>query len=158
MPKILFVCTGNIYRSPLAAAFFVRKLRENKKLKGWVVESAGTWTVPGQSIPQDVLLITEKLGLDLKEHRSRLVNADLLAAQDLILVMERGHKEALGIEFPLVRQKTYLLSEVAGQDVYDIPDPMKSRQKNDTLAADISNLMDRGYQKIIRLAKKSPPR
>ena len=97
MPKILFVCTGNLYRSPLAAAFFVRKLQENNNQKGWEVGSAGTWTVTGKSVPQEVLLASEKFGLDLKDHATSMLDSSLLAAQDLILVMEQGHKEDIPV-------------------------------------------------------------
>ena len=155
MPKILFVCTGNVYRSPLAAAFFVRKLKENKKRKSWMVGSAGTWTVSGRSVSQDVMLAAQKFKLDLKDHTTYMLDADLLAAQDLILVMERGHKEALSVEFPSARKKIYLLSKAVDDQEYDIPDPLKSGQAIDVLAADISKLIERGYPKIIELAKKA---
>lgn len=154
MPKILFVCTGNVYRSPLAAAFFVRKLKENKKRKGWVVGSAGTWTVSGRSVPQEVQLAAKKFDLDLKDHTTYMLDANLLADQNLILVMERGHKEALSYEFPPARNKVYLLAEVVDGEIIDIPDPLKSGQAIDELAADISKLIDRGYLKIIQLAKE----
>lgn len=154
MPKILFVCTGNVYRSPLAAAFFARKLKENKKRKSWVVGSAGTWTVSGRSVSQDVMLAAQKFKLDLKDHTTYMLDAELIAAQNLILVMERGHKEALSVEFPAARKKIYLLSKAVDDQEYDIPDPLKSGQTIDVLAADISELIERGYPKIIELAKK----
>ncbi len=78
-----------------------------------------------------------------------------MPAQDLILVMERGHKEALSVEFPSARKKIYLLSKAVDDQEYDIPDPLKSGQAIDVLAADISELIERGYPKIIELAKKS---
>ena len=156
MRKILFVCTGNLYRSPLAAAFFVRKLQENNNQKGWEVGSAGTWTVTGKSVPQEVLLAAEKFGLDLKDHTTSMLDASLLAAQDLILVMEQGHKEALSVEFPSARNKIYLFSEAVDGQKYDIPDPLKSGQAIDALAADISELMERGHLKIVDLVERLP--
>ncbi|NOT05943.1 MAG: hypothetical protein HOP27_15215 [Anaerolineales bacterium] len=156
MPKILFVCTGNLYRSPLAAAFFVRKLQENKKQKNWEVGSAGTWTVKGKSVPQEVLIAAEKFGLDLKGHATSMLDTNLLATQDLILVMERGHKEALSVEFPLARNKIYMLSEAVDDQEYDIPDPLKSGQAIDALAADLSELMERGHPKIVDLVERLP--
>ncbi len=154
MPKILFVCTGNMYRSPLAAEIFIRKLLEDGKSNKWIVASAGTWTKPDQPAPQDARLAANNLGLDLGKHRTRLVDAEMLDNQDLILVMESGHKEALVVEFPIARKKIYLLSEVVDQQVYDLPDPMKSGQIIDELAADISAMIERGYTNIFRLAKK----
>ena len=47
MPKVLFVCTANRFRSPLAAAIFKRFLLESQETGRWRVSSAGTWTRSG---------------------------------------------------------------------------------------------------------------
>lgn len=68
--------------------------------------------------------------------------------------MESGHRKGLVVEFPIARKKIYLLSEVVDQQADDLPDPMKSGQVIDELAADISAMIERGYTNIFRLAKK----
>lgn len=152
MPSILFVCTGNLYRSPLAAARFRQKLREGRRSHSWIVESAGTWTEPGLPIPPEVLLVPEVRRMDLERHITRQVNSDLLAGYDLILVMEKGHKEALRIEFPQVAGRLHLLSELVDGLAYDIQDPLRSGQALCEVAAEMFRLIDRGYQKICESA------
>jgi protein-tyrosine phosphatase len=155
MPHILFVCTANLYRSPLAAAFLYRKLQTDRRSEGWVVESAGTWAVPGHHVPEQALMAARDLGLDLQSHLTRQVDRDLLAGYDLILVMERGHMEALTIEFPFIQKKLHLLSEVADQLQYDIADPASSGLRISEIAAQMCNLIERAYPNICLLAQTS---
>src|SRR5512142_1493029 len=108
MPSILFVCTGNQYRSPIAAAYLRRLLKE-RGVEGWLVASAGTWAVPGRPIFPDAAQAAAKLGVDVRSHVTRLVDEAILSDHDLILVMEKGHKEALRVEFPAVRDRLFLL-------------------------------------------------
>ena len=159
MPSILFVCTANLYRSPLAAAFFFRKLTAEGLTRRWRVASAGTWTTSGQRVPSNVLLAAGAAGLDLASHLTRQVDRDLLARFDLILVMEKGHREALRIEFPFVQEKVHLLSEVADQLEYDVADPANSGLATSEIVAAISGLIDRAYPHICQLveSEKSVP-
>ena len=121
-PLILFVCTGNQIRSPLSAAIFRRSLAESGLQDCCQVESAGTWALAGLSDPltREAAL---QLGLDIENHRSKLINRDLLLRACLVIVMEQGQKEALEVEYPQVRGKVRLLSRLAGEPPYDIPDP-----------------------------------
>lgn len=151
MPGILFICTGNLYRSPLAAAFMRKKLETESG--DWKVESAGTWTQPGQPVFPETVQAAAKFGVSLESHLSQLVSADLLSRFDLILVMEKGHKEALDQEFPLYSAKTHLLSHVVDQINYDIPDPVHSGQEIAVLASDLFKLVERGCKTICELAK-----
>ena len=151
MPSVLFICTGNLYRSPLAAAFFRERLKAGNQTD-WLVESAGTWTQPGQSAPPAVLRAAAKFGVLLEGHRSQLINADLLAQFDLALVMEKGHKEALDFEFPFASQKIRLFSQVTEGLAYDIPDPLASGQEIEALAAELHKLVEKGYAAICELA------
>jgi protein-tyrosine phosphatase len=122
VPLILFVCTGNQIRSPLAAAIFQRHLTESGLTDSFRVESAGTWTLPGQSDyrARETAL---RMGLDIEGHRSRLVQKEILSEARIIIVMEHGHKESLEVEYPQIRGKVYLLSQLAGESPYDIFDP-----------------------------------
>jgi protein-tyrosine phosphatase len=152
MPGILFVCTGNLYRSPLAAAFLRTRLNANGH-HDWMVDSAGTWTQPGQPVPPETIRAAAGFGASVEGHLSQLVNADLLSRFDLVLVMERGHKEALDQEFPFASQKIHMISQVADHMVYDVLDPMQSGQEIDILASDLNKIVDRSYQSICKLAQ-----
>jgi protein-tyrosine phosphatase len=152
MPNVLFVCTGNLYRSQFAAAFFQAHLQAGDLL-GWRVASAGTWTRPGRPLPPDAIQTAAKFKVDLTGRRSQLVDRTLLAGFDLILVMEQGHKEALCHEFPEFCGRIHLLSMVVEKVVYDIPDPVFPGQDVESSALNLYNLVEQGFEDICRLAR-----
>lgn len=152
MPSVLFVCTANLYRSPLAAALLKSELKDAPDGK-WVIDSAGTWTKNGTPIHSQTIEDALHFGLDVRAHKSKQVTAALLSKQDLILVMETGHKEALLIEFPDQSKKVYLLSEVVDGHPYDIPDPFSLEGKHDRdIAKELHRIITRGHKKIFALA------
>ena len=154
MPSILFVCTGNRYRSPIAAAAFLRKAKEAKLGDQWVVRSAGTWTTPGLPPIDAAVRTAGALGLDIAGHKTTPISQKDFEEYDLVLVMEAGHKEAILNEFSQSRGRVFLLTEVATNIAYDIPDPLQSEERGeaDKIAAEICNLIDVGFEKITRLA------
>jgi len=119
----------------------------------WIVESAGTWTIPGQSVPSDASLAAQVMGIDLKDHLTRQIDRDLLAKYDLILAMEKGHREALRIEFPFIQNKIYLVSMLADQLEYDIADPANSSLGIGEIITEMSRLIDRAYPNICQLVQ-----
>ncbi len=151
-PLILFVCTGNQIRSPLSAAIFRRSLAESGLQDCCRVESAGTWAPSGLSDPlaRETAL---RMGLDIEEHRSKLINRDILMKACQVIVMEQGQKEALEVEYPQVRGKVRLLSRLAGEPSYDIPDPSGQElavylQTGEELQKLIHSAFDRIYRII----------
>ena len=151
MPSILFVCTGNQYRSPIAAAYLRRLLKE-RGLAGWSVESAGTWAAPGQPLASDAGRDAVSLGLDVRGHRTQLVDKALLGRFDLILVMENGHREALRIEFPEARDRVFLLSEMLEGPQFDIADPVRLPDGHYHVLHDMCDVIERGLPRILELA------
>jgi protein-tyrosine phosphatase len=153
MPTILFVCTANRYRSPLAEACFRRELAKHTDTSKWEVRSAGTWTMDGLPPISKAIKDAERLSLDIQEHQSKVVTRELVESSSLILVMERGQKEALHQEFPKQREKILLLSEAARNIPYDIPDPMVNPAVGN-IAGEICKLIEEGFESILRLANK----
>ena len=154
MQAVLFVCTGNLYRSPISAALFKALLAQDQPVaSGWRIESAGTWAQANQSAPPEVIQVMAKRGLDLKSHRSRMVSAEILAGFDLILTMESGQKEALCIEFPQFAGRVFMLSEMAGTRV-TINDPVdRSVDGISEVAQEIEDWLKKGKYQIIQLAR-----
>jgi protein-tyrosine-phosphatase len=136
MPSVLFVCTANRFRSPLAEGFFEQALakEENErscswpigKAADWVVSSAGIRAVPLQPVLPDVLEAGKLLGIDLSGHLSQRVQDLELADFDLILVMQENQKQVLLNSYPDHRERIYLLSQVLENDAYDFPDHFRS--------------------------------
>jgi protein-tyrosine-phosphatase len=152
MPTIVFVCTANICRSPVAAALFADWLRRNETPGEWRVESAGTWAeegAPASGFSRDVLA---ERGLDLGSHRSRRVERPLVAAADLLLCMTASQREALRYELPDLARKIYLLSGLAGP-AYDIADPYGGpRQGYVEMADELQHLLEAAGPRIVALA------
>jgi protein-tyrosine-phosphatase len=161
MPSVLFICTANRFRSPLAAAVFSRALEEEpdrqiagaiRKAGKWRVCSAGTWATPGQPVLPEVLQAAQTLGLDLTDHRSERVSGELISEYDLVLVMQSSQKEALLSEFPQLEEYVYLFSHVVERGSYDIPDSFESEQEVIEVAAEMDELIRRGLRYIAVLA------
>jgi protein-tyrosine phosphatase len=88
--RVLFVCSGNTCRSPLAEALF-RRMLDDAGRQDITVESAGTGAYDGAPASEGAFLVGLEAGLDLTGHRARLLDRDLVAQADLILTMSRGH-------------------------------------------------------------------
>lgn len=120
--RILFVCTGNTCRSPLAEAVARREIER----RGWryvEVGSAGLAALPGSPATVEAVQVGADAGLDLGRHRSRPVSAELLRAADLILAMSPSHLARL--DDPEIAGRVHLLGEFASDDprFAAIPDP-----------------------------------
>lgn len=152
MSQILFVCTANICRSPVAEALLRERLKE-EGLDDWTVRSAGTWArAPHPAAEYSVQLMAER-GLDIRSHRASRVDAETLQAADLVLCMEPGHVEAIKNEFPAYGHKVYLLSEMIGKR-YGIHDPYgEGLPAYQAMVAELAQLIDEGWEKIVALAK-----
>jgi protein-tyrosine phosphatase len=154
MPSVLFVCTANICRSPMAAALFKHKLDKDGQLEKWRVESAGTWARDGYQAATTSQDLLEKQGLSLKEHLSRSITTKLMGQFNLILTMERGQKEALRVEFPEVGDRIFLLTEMIG-DCRDIKDPIGGPEEDyQKTIQEIEDILEKGYPRILQLANR----
>ncbi len=99
---ILFVCTGNTCRSPLAEALCRRLLAERlgcavQELprRGYVITSAGLATGGGEPATSEAVEVAREHGADLSQHQSQPLSLELLAAADHVIAMTRGHLRAL---------------------------------------------------------------
>ena len=113
--NILFVCTGNTCRSPMAAVL-INKIAIDRNLDVRI-ESAGIYAADGDSASTQAIEVMKEYGIDLSEHRSKRISEDLIAASSLILTMTLGQKMYFG-----GNPKVFTLSEYAGFD-YEIADP-----------------------------------
>jgi len=156
MPSVLFVCTANQFRSPIAAACLNDFIDQQNTPEKWRVESAGTWTKPGLPASALAVQIAHRFGLrELESHATRQVNQELLDQFDLILVMETGHLEAIASEFPNVFGRMMLLYEIVDGLLYDIPDPALSEESSPKeIANEVCNLVRKGFRSICSQAER----
>lgn len=152
MPSILFVCTANVCRSPMAGALFQRQLEQAGLAEAWRVESAGTWGRAGVPASRKAQRVIREWGCDISTHRAQIVNEALLRQFDLILTMERGHKEALHLEFSAHAARIFLLSEMSGS-TGNVADPIGGTlSEYRGKARELERLLVAGWDRIRRLA------
>jgi len=151
MRSVLFVCSANICRSPMAMGLLRAKVMEEEG--AWQIESAGVWAIPGNPAAINTQLLLQKRGIHLRDHISRQITEDMVGASNLVLVMEGNHKEALRVAFPEYASRIYLLSEMVGAQ-YDIEDPIgHSIEFYKIMENEIQRILIEGYDKIIQLAE-----
>jgi protein-tyrosine-phosphatase len=121
---ILVVCSGNICRSPMAAAYLRAEL-VNAGVRGVIVHSAGTIAAAGNPASPEAIEAAEEHDLDISYHRSTPLTRELVRRADLILAMEKDHVEAIRALEPSAADKSFVLSEWLDepQRGADIPDP-----------------------------------
>lgn len=151
MPHIVFICTANICRSPVAEGLLRQRLQESG-LDNWTVSSAGTWAQIRRGAASTSISLMAERGIDISEHQAREVTAALLEAADLILCMESGHAEALRVEFPEAAERIFLLSEMSG-GIQGISDPYGGPVTGYVKMIDeVGYLIDAGLPRIIGTA------
>ncbi len=153
MPSLLFVCTANQCRSPMAMALMRQRLKERELADTWKIESAGTWAIEDFPATINAIQVMKESGLPLEDHRSRKVTAEMLASMDLVVTMEKNHAEALKNEFPEQADKVYALSEMMGER-WDIVDPIGgSLEDYRTTAKLLEDTISEGLERMLELAR-----
>lgn len=110
--NILFVCSGNSCRSPLAEGLLRMKI-PSRLQDEVVIKSAGTLGIDGSPAARYSVQIVQEMGGDISGHRSQGVTEELMAETDLILAMAAEHVEYLHGEFPQYRENIFLLKRFA---------------------------------------------
>ncbi|MDP6381299.1 MAG: translation factor, partial [Phycisphaerae bacterium] len=125
--RILFICTGNLSRSPLAEALAEQVLAEKYgcrpgELDQWGVEvnSAGVAAMDGAPAATDARIAVHDYGTDLQKHRSRMLRVDALLSSDYIFGMTRSHVMAAQAMAPEAAARVELLRP----DGREVDDPV----------------------------------
>ena len=136
----------------MAQGLMQEKLRRERRAIEFRAESAGVWTSDGRPATEASVIVMASRGIDIEDHRSRLITEEIVRNAALILTMTRSHAEAIRAEFPAFRNKVYMLSEMVGAK-YDVEDPVGGTlQQHEMTAQDIENLIERGFPRIMQLA------
>lgn len=119
--NILFICTGNVCRSPMAEYLLRRRLG---KQADWKIGSAGLFTSNGMAASRPAIEVLREQAIDLTPHRSQVATKDIVDAATLIVVMTEAHAAEIKRRFPEVQDRIYLLKSFNPGSGGDIPDPL----------------------------------
>ena len=122
---VLFVCTGNTCRSPMASAHFSKLLKVHN-LYGIETTSAGVMTIVGLTASNEAVQIMSTEGIDIQSHRSKPLTPELVCKADLIMCMSSFHRQSVLRMVSDAKDKTHLLKVYTKSDMenIEISDPM----------------------------------
>ena len=108
MKTVLFICTGNVCRSPMAEGIFRQAVRGRGDYR---VLSAGLGAAEGQPPSAYAVQAVKELGIDISSLRSRMLTAELVQQADYIFGMTHSHLDTVAMLYPQAAEKTFLLRE-----------------------------------------------
>jgi len=125
--KILFVCTGNTCRSPMAEGLFKQIVFRKERL-GLEAMSAGIAATNGAQATSEAVEVMLEEGVNLSKHRSHALTEGMAREADLILCMTLSQKQFILAQFPYLGPKVHLLKQYAGviSGNLEVQDPVGS--------------------------------
>jgi protein-tyrosine phosphatase len=141
------VCYGNIHRSPFAAAYWNARIAGRSTALP-VAASAGFHPQIARNVPAWTITLASEFGVNLNDHRSRVVHENDVRSADAIFIMDRRNYRSLIAWFPWAKDKTYFLGLFAGDDRIEIDDPRslgaeEARLRYQQLVSSLDGLMQR---------------
>lgn len=152
--KLIFVCTGNTCRSPMAEGL-MKKLLKEAGIEDWEVSSRGTFAIKGVPAAEEAVQAMAEKGVDITGHRARPLSREDIKEADLILTMTKGHKFQIFSMFAEEVRHIHTLKEFSwGYAEKDIADPIgKPVEVYRTCAEEIEEALMEGFNRIVHYRK-----
>src|SRR6266436_8300755 len=154
MKTVLFVCTGNVCRSPMAEGIFRRAVRGRGDFR---VISAGLGAMNGQPPSPYAVEAVRELGIDISGQRSRMLTPDLVQQADYIFGMTHSHIDTVMLLYPMAAEKTFLLREFDETlDFFekDISDPIGGSYE---VYLNCRDQIEQGIVSVLRFIEQGEP-
>src|SRR5262245_32593478 len=154
MKTVLFVCTGNVCRSPMAEGIFRHASQGYGSFRAM---SAGLGAMDGQPPSTYAVEAVKELGIDISGQRSRMLTPELVHQADYIFGMTHSHVDTVMLLYPEAAEKTFLLREFDETlDTFekDISDPIGGSYD---VYLDCRDQIEQGIASIIRFLERGVP-
>lgn len=151
--KIVFVCTGNTCRSPMAQGLFHKILTDlDMPAHHFQVSSAGLHALKNQPVSAEAVAAMQDYKIDISQHRTAPLEKLQVEEADLLLTMTHWQADYIKEFFPSKKDRTFSLSEYVGYDNMNIEDPYGAELITyKKCAADLNRLLMEAMVKIIEL-------
>lgn len=140
--QVLFVCHGNVCRSPFAQVLFEKRMRAAGAPRSEVRAASAGFVGPDRSPPPEALAAAARVGVNLLSHRSRLLTEELLRTSSLIVVMSAAQAATICTTYPPEASKLLVLGDLD-------PLPIATRTVNDPWNGS-ATVFDESYARIDR--------
>jgi protein-tyrosine-phosphatase len=148
-PRILFMCYGNICRSPFAA-MYAQRLTGQLGIAGLGISSGGTYPQPGRGAPPEAVQAAAAVGVDLVPHRSYVADEELIGGAGVILCMDFQNYRELRRDWPDAANRIFLLGAFANHGALEISDPWGGPSGEfQRCYARIANALDEFFRVVI---------
>jgi len=154
MFTVLFVCSGNTCRSPMAEMILKHLLKEKGLLQKIKVYSAGVHAFDDGDMSEHAKTVLAKYDIDAADFSVKRLDAEHVEKADLVLCVTKGHVAAVRAFFPKVMEKVHLLGSFASDGI-DVSDPFGMGVKEyEECFWQLKDLIEKALPKIISLLKE----